>query len=88
MSTPRYLAMAVLISLLTSAGAMLVVFHLINAQNERAKVEQQKQAAAGRAATCAIIRQQIEVFQETPPTTATGRNADQGWHDLSKLFHC
>lgn len=37
---------------------------------------------------CNLIASNIQVFNETPPPTDTGRNLQRNWIDLKREFHC
>lgn len=41
-----------------------------------------------RAATCAVVTANREVYRETPPTTETGRNAQAAWEGLARSLNC
>lgn len=84
-----------LATLLSLILGMVVTFHLadrqINAERtarEQQQVDQQKQAEAGRRATCILITAQVDVYTDTPPSTPAGKNAAQAWHDLFVQFRC
>ena len=39
-------------------------------------------------ATCAVVVANRAVYRETPPTTETGRNAEQAWEELARSLGC
>lgn len=41
-----------------------------------------------RSATCAVVLANREVYEETPPTTPAGRNAQQAWDELARSLSC
>jgi hypothetical protein len=41
-----------------------------------------------RAATCAVIHANQEVYRETPPVSDVGRNAQRAWDDLAHALKC
>jgi hypothetical protein len=101
MSAPRgfpglYAWLALLgTSLASVVLGMVVTFHLADravkaeqAAREQAQRSQAQQAEVGRQAACEMITAQDDVYRETPPITAAGKNAAQAWHDLSIEFKC
>lgn len=55
---------------------------------ERSIEAEREAAEANRRATCTLIKAQIEVYRETPPTLATGQNVERSWKEMSTLFRC
>jgi hypothetical protein len=54
-------------------------------RQQQAQAEQTKMAIA---ITCDLFRRQLEAYDETPPTTVTGRNVRQAWLTEYRLYKC
>ena len=87
-TSPRYLSIVLLFSLLSSGAALLLSFHFNAVAIRKQEQIQARQNEVGRQATCSLIAAQVAVYAETPPISAAGRNAAGAWHDLSIQFHC
>jgi hypothetical protein len=81
--------------LIAVASPILSVFasRTIAVENARRMVEQQQKAQAAQAEiaikiTCDLFRRQLEAYDETPPTTSTGRNIRDAWLDEYQLYKC
>lgn len=37
---------------------------------------------------CTVVSSQVKVYQETPPSTAAGQNAQKAWGELRHTFKC
>ena len=77
------------------ASPILSIFasRTIAVENARRMVEQQQQAQAEQAEiaikiTCDLFRRQLEAYDETPPTTGTGKNIRDAWLDEYQLYKC
>jgi hypothetical protein len=38
--------------------------------------------------SCTIVRANVSVYEETPPTTSAGRNARDSWLSLDRRLYC
>lgn len=92
---PYAWAINLLVSLVSVAIGMIVIFHIADRQvkAERAAREQQQAAQAAQGelahrATCILINAQNDAYQAEPPNSPTGIKAAKAWHDLSVQFHC
>jgi hypothetical protein len=77
------------------ANPILSVFasRTIAVENARRLVEQQQKAQAEQAGvairiTCDLFRRQLEAYDETPPTTDTGKNIRDAWLTEYQLYKC
>lgn len=66
---------------------------VISAKTTQRAIETERNARqqageAGRAATCALVVAQDNVFRENVPATETGREVAQAWRDMRNLLHC
>jgi hypothetical protein len=68
-------------------GVGFNIWYTNHVNNERIRT-QQAQSEEGRKVFCSLVNSQIRVYQETPPTTPTGKNSQQSWIDLGKLLRC
>jgi heme exporter protein D len=50
--------------------------------------EQARQVAVIMATTCSLFRSQLDAYDETPPTTETGRNIRDAWLTEYRLYRC
>lgn len=58
-------------------------------ESDRAqRVAQQQAAEQTKAAVCAMILANVRVYDETPPSTAAGRNLAESWDLLAAQFGC
>lgn len=51
-------------------------------------VEQQRAAERTKAAVCSMILANVRVYDETPPSTAAGRNLAESWDQLKAQLGC
>lgn len=58
------------------------------AAREQQQADQRRQGELARQASCSLITAQDDVYRDTPPISAAGRNAAKAWHDLSVQFGC
>lgn len=72
------------VTILSQGGGWIVSTHAA----QRAAENQAEQSAATLRAVCAMVVAQEDVYRETPPSTAAGRNAERAWRDLHELFKC
>lgn len=83
-------------SMITLAAGMLVSMAIavvisVNASNraiEQNREQEQRQRQEARAASCYLINSQVSVYEETPPSTPTGREAAQAWAEAARVFGC
>lgn len=71
-------------SMMSVVVSLLVAFTISN----RAIDAEERNREASRIATCLVVRAQVEVYNESPPSTPTGQRARQAWRDLYARLRC
>jgi hypothetical protein len=86
---------ALLTSVLGIAVALLLTIGYVNRVDNRreasarAAVEAQRRASEqSRAIVCALVTANVRVYEETPPSSAAGRNLAEAWVQLKAQLGC
>lgn len=78
-----------LVSPLLSIFASVSIANTNRVQAEHAAALAAEQTRAeGRKKACELFGSQMDVYLEEPPTTDTGRKAQQNWIDLYQINNC
>jgi energy-converting hydrogenase Eha subunit H len=87
-----YAAVVVFVTLVAvGVGNVLYTNHVDQRRVESARVAaeaQRRQAEQTLAAVCALVLANVQVYDETPATTAAGKNAEAAWDTLKTQFSC
>lgn len=83
-------------SMLTLAAGMIACMVIavtisVSASNRAIRQNQQQEAEqrrAARDASCYLVRLQVKVFDENPPTTQTGRELAEAWREAARVYGC
>lgn len=90
---PAYwLAVGILIAVASPILSVLAS-RTIAVENAQRLISKQEQAQRAQSqtfvnATCDLFRRQLEAYDQTPPTTAAGRNIRDAWLTEYRLYHC
>lgn len=86
--------LAVGVALTVASPPMAVLASVSIAKHNASRlIEQQQKAQAEQVRvaveiTCDLFRRQLEAFDETPPTTDTGKNIRDAWLTEYRLYKC
>lgn len=87
-----YAAVVVFVTLVAvGVGNVLYTNHVDHRRAESARAAaaaQHRQAEATKAAVCALVLANVQVYDETPASTAAGKNAEAAWDALKTQFGC
>jgi hypothetical protein len=92
----RWLVPAILVMVLSPIASVLASVQIAqnNARHIQQQAEQRQAVAEAKAAekarvlACQFFGSNLDVYDETPPTTAAGRNLRDTWIKLYNLSHC
>lgn len=78
-----WLVVGIATTLVSPVLAVLASVQIAEANARQIIAQQQQQAAeqraAARVAYCDLVRTYVELYEETPPSTPAGKNAQQTW---------
>lgn len=87
-----YALVAVFVTSIALAVANVAYTNYVDqrrADSARTGVEAQRRAAEQtKAGVCALVDANVQVYQETPPQTAAGKNLAAAWETLKVQFGC
>jgi hypothetical protein len=87
-----YAAVVVFVTLVAvGVGNVLYTNHVDGRRAESARAGAEAQRRAGeqvKAAVCSMILANVQVYRETPPPAAAGKNLAESWELLSTQFGC
>jgi hypothetical protein len=84
----RRLIYALVVVFVTSVALAVANVAYTNHVNEARERDRARQGEQARAAVCALINANVDVYAETPPQTAAGVNLLESWRTLKAQFGC
>lgn len=81
-----------LVGIALALGLTIAYVHRVDerraASDRAARVAQQRAAEQTKAVVCSMILANVQVYDETPPQTAAGRNLAESWNQLKAQLGC